>query len=66
MASYTTVQNVFVTVTFCYLVVLVLLWRDSIVEFLSVLHHREALLTGLLNNLKKQEVCVTNCQEMQT
>jgi hypothetical protein len=45
MVSYATVQKVFVSETFWYLLVLVLLWRDNIVEFLFVLHHREALWT---------------------
>jgi hypothetical protein len=40
------------------MVVLVLLWGDDSVEsFLVVLHHQGALSAGLLNSLKKQEVC---------
>lgn len=42
------------------LVVFMLLWRDHIMQSFSfVLYHRETLLTGLLNSLKKeQEKCV--------
>jgi hypothetical protein len=39
--------------------VFVLLWKENIVEnFLFVLHHRQAVTTGLLNSFKKQKVCV--------
>jgi hypothetical protein len=40
-------------------VILVLLWRDNIIEsWPFLLHHRQTLSTGLLNSLKKQEVCL--------
>jgi hypothetical protein len=43
------------------MVVLVLLWGDSIVEsFLFVLHYRETLSAGLLNSFKKQEAFAIN------
>jgi hypothetical protein len=43
------------------LVILVLLWRDNIVEsFLFVLYQRQTVSPGLLNSWKKQEVCVIN------
>jgi hypothetical protein len=57
MASYMTDKKVFVIETFYCLVVLVLLWRDNIIESF-LLPHQETLPTGLLNSLKKQKVCV--------
>lgn len=41
--------------------ILLLLWRENMVDsFLFVLHHRQILSTGLLNSLKKLEVCLIN------
>jgi hypothetical protein len=47
---------------FTLMVVLMLLWRQSILQgFVCVLRHRETLSAGLLNSLKEQEVCVCVC-----
>lgn len=45
---------------FTLVVVLMLLWRDNIVDSFPLCCTIETLSAGLLNNFKKQEVCVIN------
>jgi hypothetical protein len=60
MASHNGSESV-LSKPFTLLVVLVLLWRESAVEsFQFMLHHQETVSTGLLNSLKREEVCVIN------
>jgi hypothetical protein len=59
MALYATDQKVFVIKTVYTSGGFVLLWKDTNVQSsVFVLRHKETLPAGLLNSLKKQEVCV--------